>query len=100
MIPYEQNSEEAERLGLYESWPQIPPKIRRAILLMIDATTEHELEIIGEPFKETVSQGGGVSMSPSGGDERSEPEGLTKFPHGALPSVVNSTPTAEIERKK
>jgi hypothetical protein len=39
-----QNSEEAERLAVYEAWPKIPPKIRRAILLTIEATTEEELE--------------------------------------------------------
>jgi len=34
----------------------------------------------GEPRKETVSQGGGVSALLSGGDERSEPESLIQFP--------------------
>ena len=38
------NSEEAERLGVYEAWPKIPPKIRRAILWIIETTTEEELE--------------------------------------------------------
>ena len=41
----------------------------------------------GEPRKETVSQGGGVYVSFSGGDERSEPENaIFHFP-GANPPV-------------
>ena len=44
----------------------------------------------GEPRKETVSQGGGASVSLSGGDERSEPESLIQFPCCA--SVHNGEP--------
>ena len=57
MISITQNSEEAERLAIYEAWPKTPPKIRRAILLMIEATTEAEsetqLESISRPSTAT-----------------------------------------------
>jgi hypothetical protein len=96
---HSQNSEEAERLQVYESWPEISPKIRRAILLMVAATTDDSAPSNGEPSEETLSQGGGVLTSLSGGDERSEPESLNKFPHGVLPSVTNLTPTAENNEK-
>lgn len=111
MKPRSQILEETERLAVCEAWPRIPPKIRRAILFMIEATTDQELEIneaadlsasalsTGEPCKETVSQGGGVSTSLSGEDERSEPESQIKFPHGGLPSVANTTLTAELKVK-
>jgi hypothetical protein len=100
MKTHSQNSEEAERLSVYESWPEIPPKIRRAIRLMIDATTDDSAFSTGETCEETVSQGGGVPTSLSGGDERSEPESQIKFPHGGLPSVANSTSTAENNENK
>ena len=48
----------------------------------------------GEPCKETVSQGGGVSVLLSGGDERSEPESLIQFPRGVLP-VAGNQPTRQ-----
>jgi hypothetical protein len=45
---HQQNAEEAERLGVYEAWPKISPRIRRAILLVIDAAIEEDLASIEE----------------------------------------------------
>jgi hypothetical protein len=41
-----------------------------------------------------VSQGGGGSISLSGGDERSEPESLTQSSRGVLP-VAGNQPTRQ-----
>jgi hypothetical protein len=53
----------------------------------------------GESCEKTLSQGGGASTSLYGGDERGEPESHFKFPHGVLPSVMNSAPTAENKKR-
>jgi hypothetical protein len=71
------------------SWSKLPSALKAGILAIVQSSQS------GEPCKETVSQGGGVSTSLSGGDEHSEPESQIKFPHGGLPSVVESTSTAE-----
>jgi hypothetical protein len=71
------------------SWSKLPAALKAGILAIVQSSH------YGQPRKETVSQGGGVSPSLSGGDERSEPESQIKFPHGGLPSVAESTSTAE-----
>jgi hypothetical protein len=72
------------------SWSKLPPALKAGILAIVQSASS-----TGEPCEETVSQGGGVSTSLSGGDEHSEPESQIKFPHGGLPSVIESTHTAE-----
>lgn len=51
----------------------------------------------GEPHEETLSQGGGLQLLLSGGDERSEPESQTKSPHPAR-RPHGQTEGAEAER--
>ena len=66
-----------------ESWLKLSLPLQSAILAIVQSVST------GEPCEETVSQGGGVPSLLSGGDERSEPESLIKFPHGVQPPIVS-----------
>ena len=40
----EQVTEEAERLRVYATWPKLPPRIQKSIVLLVDASVKEEDE--------------------------------------------------------
>jgi hypothetical protein len=58
------------------AWPKLPAALQAAMLAIVNSSGGCSMSAspTGETCEETVSQGGGVFISLSGGDERSEPE--------------------------